>query len=340
MFRRLALATAAAVALVAPLAESGQVGAALITPNIVPTVTCVIRGTKANSYWFGYSSDGATGWSIPAGSGNALTASSGGTTNRGQTTQFLSGRHDGVFVVNGVVSGTTLTWAISAAATRTVTTNLSVPNCPTGTPTASATPQSVAGTSIGWNVSSTSNSSGTLLTTAWNFTPNGVMSACSTGGTPLAPSYIYGYSDAPFGGASPMAAGYAQNVNAVAAASIVGSVTDSSGRTFTRTTQTSRTVTNVQLAQTVAGTLTGTIINRGFGFSTVIIDAYARCQFGTSIVTSRDPIWVDGGSGMMFSSDTISTTGTTGTVGAIDAVQAPGTFARDGGSGGGGSYHR
>ena len=337
MFRRIALAAVAIATVAAPLAESGHVGAALITPNIVPSVTCVVHGTKSNSYWFGYASDGATSWAIAAGTGNVLTASTGGTTNRGQTTQFLSGRHDGVFVVSGVVAGTTLTWSITAAATRSVTTTASVPSCPTGTPTVSATPQWLGGLSIAGRVSSTSDATGKLLSTTWTFSPAGVVSVCSTGGTPLTPSYVYGYSDVPFGGASPMSAGYAANLNPVADTSIVGSVTDSGGRTFVRTTQITRTVKNVQLVQTVTGTLTGTITNRGFGFSTVIVDAYARCQFGATIITGRDPIWVDGGNGMMYSTDTISTAGTAGT---IDAVQAPGVFARDGGSGGGGSYHR
>jgi hypothetical protein len=337
MFRRIALAAAALIALAAPLTVSGHVGAAVWVPNIVPSVTCVVHNGKANSYWFGYTSDGPTSWDVPVGTGNALLVN-GGAANRGQTTQFLSGRHEAVFVVTALATGTTVTWTVSAAATRTATTSSSVPTCPAGYNVPSATPQSVGGERVNYSVSSTSDSTGKLLTTNWSFSPSGVYSVCSAGGTPLTPTYVYGYNDDPLSfGAQWMVAGYAKNLNPLAGSGILGTVTDSAGRTFTRTSQSTRAVTNVQLAQTATGVLSGSVTNRGLAFSTVIIDAYARCQFGTTIVTSHDPIWVDQGAGLKF--NTVTTTGT-GTSGTSDIVQIFGPFAKDGGSGGGGSYHR
>jgi hypothetical protein len=336
MFRRIALATAAVVALAAPLATSGHVGAALIVPNIVPKVTCVVHGTRTNSYWFGYSSDGARGWDVLVGTGNMLTAN-GVAANRGQTTQFLSGNHDAVFVVSGVAPGTRLVWTVTAAATRSATTSTSAPTCPTGYNVPSATPQSIGNERVNYSVSSTSDTTGRLLTTTWAFSAGGVFSACSAGGTPLSPKYVYGYDDDPLGGPSPMVTTYAKNLYPLGSSSILGTVTDSGGRTFTRTTQTTRRVRNVQLVQTATGTMSGTVTDRGLAFSTVIVDAYARCQFGSTIVTSRDPLWVDSGNGMMFNTTTVTVSGTAGS---YDAVQPGGPYATNGGSGGGGSYHR
>jgi hypothetical protein len=334
MFRRIALTAAAAVALAAPLATSGHAGAALTIPNIVPRVNCAVHSGKFTSYWFGYSNDGPAAWDINVGLGNQLLLN-GALANRGQTTQFLTGTHNAAFVVSSVAPGATLAWTVTAATTRTAVTSASVPTCPVGYGARSATPQSVGAEQVNYRVASTSNSAGTLLSTSWSFSAGGVTSACSTGGTPLTPKYVYGYNDDALNfGAQWMTAGYAKNVNPLVGGGILGTVTDSAGRVFTRTSQSYRTVTNVQLVQTNTGVLSGTVTNRGLAYSTVIIDAFARCQFGTTIVTSRDPIWVDRGAGLKF--NTVTTTGTSG----ADVVQAYGPFAKDGGSGGGGSYHR
>jgi hypothetical protein len=342
MFRRIAFAlTLASVPVVAATHADAASGA-----YVTPTISCVISGLSSNTYWFGYVSTDPQTYRVPVGTGNVVSLSTGGSINRGQVTQFLPGNHPLAFAVN-VPFTSSATWRVStpnAVAVSTATIGAVRP-CPAGVPTWSATTQSVSTPTIGLQVSTATDGLGHLTSTSWNLAVSGITSSCSSGGTPLPPTYVYGYNDENYTRPLTMAAGYARNLAVLQPTNVVGSViAGTSNRTFTLTSQSGRTVSNVQRSQTVYGVSSGYVTNRGFAFTTYIINAYARCQFGAKVLTGTEPMWAEGGGGVQVTTATVSRSNITFINGkpivtTYDAVQVGASYAYDG-VGGGGGYHR
>ena len=150
---------------------------------------------------------------------------------------------------------------------------------------------------------------GLLVRSSQRFSTNGVVSACSDGGVPLAPKVLWGYGSSSQAGGLVVPAGAAYE--ALAADRVVRVDSNpANGVTFERSFQATRRVLDPQLIS-VFGTLQEQIAGTaqvawGYSSASVIADVEARCQFATGIVKSSTTVWVDPVAGSGFNFHTVT----------------------------------
>ena len=295
-----------------PVVAAGSV----IAPPSSVTVfaSCKVAKRHGTTVWFGYSNASADRRGALVGPSNTVSVDGVVGANRGQTTQFQPGRVERAFAIT-VPRRSTATWAVTPAsnlgvsdAQASATSSRSTPACPTGVGVRSATPQIVGSllpTISALPVNPGVSADGLLAQSSLQFSTNGVVSACSNGGVPLAPTVLWGFNN---GGAfTPTGAPY----EALPVDRVIR--TDSNavtGVTFERSYQATRRIADPQhlsvygdLAEQTAGTEQ---VAWGYSSTSVIADVEARCQFATGIVKSSTTVWVDPTSGSGFTFDTVT----------------------------------
>ncbi len=177
----------------------GGDGPTVIGPGAVPGVSvfasCTVARRTGTTVWFGYNNPLAERRVALVESANAVYIKGYlGALNRGQVTQFQPGVVERAFAVT-VPVGSTATWAVTPAnilgvpdSSSSATSGPSTPACPSGVGVRSATPQIVGGLvpTISALPVNQLVSNGLLVRSSLKFSTNGVVSACSDGGVPLA----------------------------------------------------------------------------------------------------------------------------------------------------------
>jgi hypothetical protein len=293
-------------------------GVAATPPATTVFASCVRTSAAGLTVWFGYESTAVTSYDAPIGAGNMVFSTMpGASTNRGQITQFQSGRTERAWALT-VPVGSTVTWQVSVALANTdpragqrttvsASNSAATPTCVGSTPTRSAAPQVIDGVSAGLRVTPENlrrDSAGKLTSANVRFALDGVTSGCSDGGVPLDPVVVWGYGP-PSGrdGALLFNQSPASFVPLPASAVLrVDQFTDEFGNvtTWERTRRSVRRVGAPQVITAFATTpAQSTYYPAAFGWTgaTVIADVTARCRFGTTVVSSRTAYWFpsDGG---------------------------------------------
>ncbi len=286
--------------------------------SVTVSASCVVAKRTGTTVWFGYSNASVDRRVALVGPGNVLAVNGvASVTNRGQITQFQPGVVERAFAVT-VPVGSTASWTVTPAsilgvsdASSSATSSRSTPACPTGVGVRSATPQVVG--SLIPTVSSLPAtqliSNGLLVRSSQSFSTNGVVSACSDGGVPLAPRVLWGYDVSPPGQAGGLIVPAGAAYEALAADRVIR--TDSAnGITFERSYQATRRIVDPQrisvygdLPEQVAGTAQ---VAWGYSSLSVIADVEARCLFVNGVVKSSTTVWVDPEVGSGFNFHTVT----------------------------------
>ncbi len=270
-------------------------------PALLPVVDCSIVTPTAVTYWWGYnllpnSTLHGGAMDEPVGADNTMSDWSSSTgavaaPNLGQVTEFQPGQHTMVFAttvapnhmpvwtVTSPVVGSAGTFA-SVVGSFSVTAYPAVlPACPSGTSTHSAVPQDTGASDITITPVKTVKARGLLRKARLAFGVTGVTSACSAGGTPLAPTALWGFTEQIDGVGN-------ATTNLAAVDPLVRSDDfDLLGSPWTaqRTTNPVRTITDPQRVYT---TQDG-VVSHGLVTTGVIVDVTARCRFAAKAVAGR-----------------------------------------------------
>ena len=273
------------------------------TPDLVPLIDCVWKASPmaaTQTVWFGYrlTRDTVTDIGnfpalIKVGASNQIVERTATGTNynkgpnRSQPDHFLVGVHHGVFAVKLGATRSAI-WSLTSSSTDvsygagwwTVivdTTNL--PVCPQTTGAKSAVAQTTAAFSGAPQVTTTltqTNLGGYLTASQITLSVLGVVSKCSAGGTALAPQVQFGFDQLNEINLTPVAIADVQRV-------------DTFGVTnWTRTANGVRTIANPQAANGQ-----GFVPTKGYARLEFMADVYGVCKYGTTVVTSALPLWVD-----------------------------------------------
>jgi hypothetical protein len=300
----------------------GGDGPTVIGPGTVPGVSvfasCTVARRSGTTVWFGYNNPLAERRVALVESANAVYIKGYlGALNRGQVTQFQPGVVERAFAVT-VPVGSTATWAVTPAnilgvpdSSSSATSGPSTPACPSGVGVRSATPQIVGGLvpTISALPVNQLVSNGLLVRSSLKFSTNGVVSACSAGGVPLAPKVLWGYGTSGQAGGLVVPSGAAYEPLAADKVVRVDS-NPANGVTFERSYQATRRVVDPQsvsvfgsLQEQLAGTAQ---MAWGYSSVSVIADVEARCQFPNGVVKSSTTVWVDPESGSGFNFHTVT----------------------------------
>lgn len=179
--------------------------ATTVTPTIVPSATCVVRGVRQDVLWFGYSNISGSSAIVPVGQQNSVAASGDPGPDGAQPDQFRPGSTPFAVAVR-VPAGGSASWSITSTAVESspaspftafaaAASSSSTPVCASGTATNSANVR-VNGSSIANQQSyQLTNASGLVTVAVVKFVVVGAQTVCSEGGTPRSPSTLWGYTD-------------------------------------------------------------------------------------------------------------------------------------------------
>ena len=312
-------------------------GPSVAVPAVQLFATCSVTRRSGVTVWFGYQNSWTDRVDSPVGPGNDMSIDSLSMGNLGQVSQFQPGRVDRAFAVT-MSAGQVATWAADvvdldqpalalAPLTRVVaSSSAALPACPAGTPVRSATPQ-IGGVAAQIDITTglaERRRRGMLVRSTVRFDVSGVTSACSSGGVPLAPKVLFGYT------------GAVNQVGALILASSgadyaplpprrVARTTNLGGATVIWSTVAERSIVDPQQVFTYGATpaqATYWPSARGLSSQGVIADVTARCRFGGQIVSSSTVVWVDAaGQGFSFVTVTDAATQTTRTPGFCDILR-------------------
>jgi hypothetical protein len=270
--------------------------------QIVPIVDCQIvdKARKTRVVWFGYLSKIGPGTWMPVGADNHITQISvvrgrlrtTTVADMGQVNHFQSGEHHMAFAID-IPLTTTISWDLTTpagtAANGSFTESITplIPrNCPAGTPKRSAVARIVTEPSYTvTGVNEVKDALGTLIAGGVRYDVIGIESRCSAGGTPQAPSVLWGWAD----NTSPRSDGVTSNLTAVEPLvrtdSLFGGFDPAID--FQRSFNPVRTVADTQRLP-VAGPKAGT----GMTETDVLADVFGVCAFGGTMVTSTTSAYV------------------------------------------------
>jgi hypothetical protein len=288
--------------------------------TVTVTASCVVNRRETTTVWFGYSNAASERRVALVGDSNSVTTSKGPVgPNLGQVTQFQPGIVKEAFAVT-VPKGTTATWTVTPADTlgvtdpsSTATNSGETPPCDPSVGVRSAAPQ-IVGALIPTISTTPVNErvrNGLLVRSSLQFSTNGVVSACSNGGVPLAPRVLWGYGVTVPGQAGGLVVPAGAPFEALTVDRVLRIDTNAAGDiAFERSYQAIRRVVDPQLLS-VFGTLQDELAGTSqvaWGYSSigVIADVEARCQFPNGIVKSSTTVWVDPTVGSGFNFHTVT----------------------------------
>ena len=287
----------------APINPSATAPAA--SPAATVSAACIVAGSTTDTVWFGYSNTSAERVTATVGGANSVTIT-GAALDQNQIEQLLVGTVERAFAVT-IPKGATATWSVTVPnlAVPGFTTRVSAANdpttpaCPSGTRAQSAAIQSIPGQfpDITWTAAKQNRNRAGLLTGASiNFQISGLQTACSTGGTPLAPKVLWGYGGPTSQISGALLASAGDALRPVPTNAVVRVDADSN-YSFTRTYRSARAIVAPQklwafgtLSQQIQGTAPYAF---GLSSETVIADVVARCAFGSRTVQSTTTYWLD-----------------------------------------------
>lgn len=261
-----------------------------LPPAILPTVTCVRRSHHQIETVFGYEHNGVRSYQTPQDGegtplrGNYFLDGSRQITDLGQLDQFLPGSHTSRFSVR---TSRRATWVLEVPSLAEEAPNsippprqwkISItargPSCRRSVPRHFASMRATAPDFAPVDV--VRDDTGRITRYSLGFTQDGI-TLCSAGGTPVEPRVLWGYSGSALDGGL--------NLVPLPPDQVVR-IDQFESRLWPRTAVAEREVAD---------------ISQGVGLE-VIVDTYARCQFGDDIVEAPDPRWGgdDGSSFLVF----------------------------------------
>jgi hypothetical protein len=289
------------------------------TAAVIPTVSCAIRGSVVDTYWFGYVNDTGGSINVPVGSSNKIPRTIGRITSNdaSQPDQFRPGTVARSVAVQ-VLRNTPATWTITAfnssgqQLTASATASSTTPNCPRGTSPNSANVR-VATASIHFAPETqVRDAAGVLTAASVKFSVSGQRTVCSLGGIPATSSQTWGWTDnfgvaasaqvQPYAPLAPAEVIRVDTFNTTSNSGIAGTVS------YERTTSSVRTVINPQALVTQSSFGVDRSV---YGWSATVptVDITGKCRFLTESITASS--FVGGAEGQYSYSVTDAATQTT-----------------------------
>jgi hypothetical protein len=302
---RLAVAVMAGVGMtvVAPAAGAPEEPPAVVEPF----VDCVRHDGNRDTYWFGYEMTDGRPQLVPSGRRTAglrgvneileSEVDDPAATNRGQVEHFTAGVHHFAFAVT-VERGQLLKWVVAmpaevaddGSAKEHIAITEDLARCGPGTPRHSATAQTTGvSPAIRPSAGPELRILGRLVLGTVKFELVNVVSACSTGGTPLPPLVFWGYDDTVQQANEGLPLEVPRDGFAALPRLAIVRVDVFGGRVpFQRTLFGTRLLAHPQRPWTDPET---GVTSRGVAATMVLADVYGRCRFGRDVITSREPMW-------------------------------------------------
>lgn len=285
----------------------------VVEPYVHTFVDCVVRADDTETFWFGYEMpDDLAHFLVPVFGPNPLknelsevspdgvVVNEGVLGDGGQVEYFLGGIHRRAFAVT-VPRGHELKWTLTtpgdlipegSVPREAIAVTTDAPRCPKGTPRHSANVHLDHSNGPAIVVApgpSKLDDDRRAVRTSVRFDVEGVVSVCSEGGVPLAPSVLWGYDDAltmanvglnldvPRDGFRPVPSRRVLRIDNFG-----------SNSKYVRTFVATREVPQPQRQWT--DSFLG-VTSRGVAATMVLADVFGRCRFGDDVVVGKEPMY-------------------------------------------------